>query len=261
MHPRLHKSAHREILRAVWLSGIVLCCHLSILAVEKNTRNIICRDDLSSRHRAELANRLRRITGWQDLGFERGGTLRLGTKEPTGGSRSARELLQSAISGPNVVILEDASRRSDVAFCRVVPGRWKKDADDKPPVYVVLLDFVDFEYLLGDTPALDAFDVGWGLLHELDHVVNNSADSSSPGDTGECEAHINKMRRECNLPERVDYLYRLTPWSQESAFVTRFVRLPFCQDDGVNKKKHYWLIWDARLVGGPDIPTQIAILR
>ncbi len=260
MHPRVHRSIQQEIFRAVWLGGIILCGQLSILAVDKNARNIICRDDLSVQHRVELATKLRRITGWQDLAFEGGGALRLGTNEPVGGSSGARELLLKAISGINVVILEDASRRSDVAFCRVVPGRWKKDAAGQPPVYVVLLDFVDFEHLLGDSPAVDAFDVGWGLLHELDHVVNDSADSSSLGDSGECEAHINKMRRECNLPEREDYLYSLTPWSQDSPFITRFVRLPFCQDDGVNKK-HYWLIWDASLVGGPEMSKQIAILR
>jgi hypothetical protein len=217
---------------------------------------------VSSEHRDVLAAKLRKITGWSDLTFDHNGTLRAGNKEAVGGSKAARELVTKAIEGPNAIVLEEANRRSDVVFCRVVPGKWKHQTSENPPVYVVLIDFADFEYLMGDDRALSAFDVGWAILHELDHIVNDSGDPASPGETGECEAHINQMRRECNLPERTDYFYTYFPVSTDSTFITRFVRLAFVEEGAVlNKKRHYWLLWDANRVGGLDEQNQIATLR
>jgi hypothetical protein len=110
--------------------------------------------------------------------------------------------------------------------------------------------------------ALDAFNVGWGLLHEFDHIVNDSPDAISLGETGECEAHINQMRRECGLPERVDYFYTLLALSGDTAFATRLVRLAFDQElPSGNKRKRYWVLWDANVVGGLDVQKQIASLR
>jgi hypothetical protein len=109
---------------------------------------------------------------------------------------------------------------------------------------------------------LSAFDVGWGLLHEIDHVVNDSIDAIESGETGECEDHINQMRRECNLPQRTDYYYTFFPHADESPFVTRLVRLAFEQEDpSTNKRRRYWLIWDATRVGGLNQSKQIAELR
>ncbi len=70
------------------------------------------------------------------------------------------------------------------------------------------------------------------------------------------------MRRECNLPERADYFFALFPIATDDPFATKLVRLGFDQEDpATNKKKRYWLIWDARLVGGLDAQRQVAILR
>jgi hypothetical protein len=231
------------------------------LRANKTQSNLVCREDLPVERRNELANKLSKITGWPDLKFDRDGALRIGTREAVGGSKSARDLVASVISGTNFVVLEDASQRSDVVFCRVVPGRWKEDAPNKPPAYVVLIDFADFQHLTGDERALDAFDVGWGLLHELDHIADDSLDAASLGETGECEDHINQMRRECNLPQRGEYFFTLFPLATDDPFITRLVRLAFDQKDAAtNKKKRYWLIWDAKLVGGLE-EQKIAALR
>jgi hypothetical protein len=112
---------------------------------------------------------------------------------------------------------------------------------------------------VGDRRALEAFNVGWGLLHELDHVVADSADATALGETGECEAHINQMRRECSLPERADYFSTLLPLSADSGFTTRIVKIGFEQQHA-NKKKRYWIVWDANVVGGLE-ENQIAALR
>ena len=261
MLPRPRGITFSPMSRAAWLVGILLLLTPIDLLAEQSRSNVVCREDLSPAHREQLAAKLRKITGFPDLKFDNDGILLQGSKAPIGGSASARELIANSIYGRNVVVIEDASNRSDVAFCRVIPGRWKKNAAGSPPVFVVQIDFADFDQVVGDERALEAFNVGWGLLHELDHIVNDSPDATSLGETGECEAHINQMRRECNLPQRADYFSTLLPLTADSAFMTRFVRLAFEQQQpSTNKKKRYWVIWDANVVGGLE-PNQIAALR
>lgn len=261
MLPRPRGIVFSRIHRLAWLVGILLLLPINLLA-EQTDSNVFCREDLSQLRRDELINKLQRITGWSDLKFDRSGKLRRGTADPVGGSKSARDLVARAIYGSNVVVLEDASKRSDVAFCRVLAGKWKDNSTSNLPAHVVQIDFADFEQVLGDQRALEAFNVGWGLLHEFDHIVNDSPDASSLGETGECEAHINQIRRECNLPQRADYFYTLLPLSTDNGFMTRLVRLAFDQEHPTaNKKKRYWVLWDANVVGGLDVRKQIAALR
>lgn len=261
MLPRPRGISFSPIYRAAWLVGILLLLSPIDLVAEPSRSRVVCREDLSPAHREQLAAKLRKITGFPNLKFADDGLLLRGSGEPVAGSESARELVANSIYGRNVVVIEDVSNHSDVAFCRVIPGRWKKNTAGSPPVFVVQIDFADFDQVVGDERALEAFNVGWGLLHELDHVVNGSRDATSLGETGECEAHINQMRRECNLPQRAAYFSTLLPLTADSAFMTRFVRLAFEQQQpATNKKKRYWVIWDVNLVGGAE-QNQIAALR
>jgi hypothetical protein len=247
--------------RATWLASILLLLLSVDIQATPSRSNVVCREDISPAHREQLAAKLRRVTGLPQLSIDENGSLRQGNGEPIGGSASARQLIAQSIYGRNVVVIEDASNSSDVAFCRVIPGRWKENVSESVPVFVVQIDFADFERVIGDERALEAFNVGWGLLHELDHVANDSPDAVSLGETGECEAHINQMRRECNLPERAAYFSALLPGTAVSTFTTRFVRLAFEQQQpGANKKKRYWVMWDANVVGGLE-QNQIAMLR
>src|SRR6185295_12339039 len=223
--------------------------------------NVMCREELPSARREQLAAKLRRITGLQELKFGDDGLLREGNAQPVGGSSSARELVLNAIRGRKVVVIEDASNRADIAFAQVVPGRWKTSAVNRPPVFVVQIDFLDFERLVGDELALEAFNVGWGFLHELDHVINDSPDTDLLGEAGECEAHINQMRRESGLPERTDYLSTPLP-AADNSFRPRLVRLAFEQKElAANKKKRYWVIWDANVVGGAERNQGVVALK
>jgi hypothetical protein len=233
-----------------------LCLMLAVCAIpakssEKIANRIVCREELSANKRAELAARLRSITGWTELKFDANGALRFETATVNGGSATARELLLSAQASRNVIVIEDANNRQDVVFARVIPARWKNHASNMPPTFVVLIDFADFDRLIGDRAALDSFNVGWAFLHELDHVVNDLADPESTNDTGECEAHLNLMRRECNLPLRSEYFFTYFPHAQDSEFKTRYVRLAFDQNDPAQMKpRRYWVMWDATQVGG-----------
>lgn len=242
---------------------VLLALAIPALSIpEKSRSNVVCQEQLSIEHRLGLANNLRRITGWSKLGFSSDGALQVGGAAALGGSQTARDLITQVIKGPNIIVLEDASNRTDVVFCRVVQAQWKDSELDHPPAYVVLIDFADFEKVMGDRRAMDAFNVGWGLLHEFEHVASNSSDAEEADETGECEAHINQMRRECDLPERADYFFTLFPLNASSDFKTRFVRLSFVEAISVKKQKRYWLIWDADLVGGIDKKEQIAsVLR
>lgn len=262
MRPRLQQIAVSKWANLGWLIGVLVICCPAQLSLAKSTGTIVCREELSSARRNELAGRLRLITGWSALKFDDGGTLRLGLESSLKGSSQARDLLNKALAGPNVLVLEDASNRPDVVFARVVEGYWKEGAAGKPPVYVVLIDFADFDHLMGDQQALNAFNVGWGVLHEIDHVVNDSADAEVLGRAGECETHLNEMRRELNLPRRTDYFFTYFPHAEESEFVTRFVRLAFDEEKpGSSKRRRYWLIWDATLVGGLSQTKQVASRR
>ena len=229
MLPRPRGIRFSSITRAAGLAGVLLLLLPLDLRADQNRNHVVCREELSPQRREQLSAKLRNITGLPDLKFDHNGILRsVGSRTPLAGSESARALLANAINGRNAVVVEDASNSSEVAFCRVIPGRWKQQAAGMPPVFVVQIDFADFDQVVGDERALEAFNVGWGFLHELDHVVNDSPDATSLGESGECEAHINQMRRECNLPERADYFSTLLPIDY-GAFRTRLVRIAFEQ--------------------------------
>lgn len=241
---------------------VLSLCVIPAVALERSRGQIICRDEISLLRRHDLAHKLQKITGWRELTFDQQGRLSIGRNTVESGSVSARSLIDAALVGNKVLIIEDASNRADVVFARVVPGRWKNNAQTNPEAFVLLIDFADFDRLMGDRPALEAFNVGWAVLHELDHVVNDSVDSEVLGHVGECEAHINKMRRECDLPERLEYLFSLFPDSERSEFHTRLVRLAFDQEDAAAKKhRRFWVIWDAAQVGGFGSSGQTALLH
>jgi hypothetical protein len=231
----------------------------SDLTANISTSNVVCRSGLSVERREELAGKLRKITGWNNLRFDLSGALQLGS-DPLGGSKKARDLLSQVVMGNAAVVIEDASKSSEVAFCQVLPGRWKANLQDTRPAFVVQIDFADFDHVIGDARALQAFDAGWGLLHELDHVVHNSLDATCLGEIGECEAHINEMRRECGLPQRSEYFHTYSPLTVHSDFVSRLVQLSFEEKISTRSKKRYLLVWDSMLVGGIT-QDRIAVLR
>ncbi|MEJ7616128.1 MAG: hypothetical protein WKF30_03965 [Pyrinomonadaceae bacterium] len=242
---------------------VFLCLCFSVITVaasqtraaESFSDKIYCRPELSPERREQLSGHLREITGWSDLHFALDGALKYGGTA-VGGSPTARELITGAMSGSNISVLEDASERSDVVFGRVVPGRWMRPSPSQARVYVVLIDFADFKYVAGDKSAREAFNAGWAALHEIAHVVRDLPDAEDIGELGECERLINLMRRECGLAERADYFFAAFPGMERSAFPTKIVRLAFVRDSptAAGKKRRYWLLWDANLVGGVGLP-------
>ena len=254
---RFSRNAAQVLLAVACLSASAL----STFAADSVSR-VVLKPEVSKSHREELASCLRAITGLTELKFDANGSLRLDGEPAKRGSESARTLLSQALAGPNFIVIEDASSRSDVGFARVVRGRWLRGDSTNPPAYVVLIDFTDFHRLSGDAEARAAFDVGWGLLHEVDHVVRDSEDAQDQTGIGECEDHINRMRREVGLPIRVDYFFTRTYVKADANFSARFVRLSFERRDDLSlQKKRYWLVWDATTVGGLLGAGQRALVR
>lgn len=242
MHPRTNRSYFSlKSLKVCEVVAVLIVSALPIFATSSD--KVVVRQNVSKGNREELARRLQAITGWAELGFDSDGALKIGNANPQGGSRSARDLLHRSISGKRVILFEDASSRKDVVFCRVVLG--KLHHAQTAEIHVVLIDFADFRKVTGDKQARAAFDVGWAVLHEMDHVVEDSEDPQDdvPGD---CEGHINNMRRELGLPIRNSYFFSFLPIRNDGNLISRFVRLGFEQENG----KRYWLIWDAAVVGG-----------
>jgi hypothetical protein len=256
----MRKSRRRVKSHRLLCLACLLVCALSGASAraDTSTPKIVCRAAFSDTRRAELSEQLRAITGWSELHFDGEGFLRFGAEAPSGGSKSARSLLAAAQEGKNLIILEDASGWADVAFSRVLEGRWKDGSEGRPAAFVVQIDFKDFSHVRGDSAALAAFNAGWGLMHELEHAVRDSSDPEGPGTAGECEEAINLMRRECGLAERAEYFYMPMPGAEQGDFKTRFVRLAFTHTLAADKRRRYWLFWDAALTGGTTDTNQVA---
>lgn len=251
MRPRTYRNYFS--LQSLKVCVVMIGCAFSISA--SSSDNVVVRQNVSKSDREELAQRLRTITGWTRLDFNEDGALKIGDATADGGSKGARDLLNKTFSGKRVILFEDASSRKDVVFCRVVLGKLDRLPDRE--VHVVLIDFADFRQVTGDKQARAAFDVGWAVLHEIDHVVQDSEDPTNdvPGD---CESHINRMRRELGLPVRNSYFYSFLPVKNTGTVISRFVRLGFDQDGPASRKKRYWLVWDAALVGGVGSDSESA---
>lgn len=245
------------------LCGLLLCLIIAPVSVfAYGGTHVVVRENVANLKREELARKLRAITGWASLNFDTEGVLRLGAEGSSNGSQSARDLLVQAVNSDNYIVIEDASSRSDVAFCRVVPARFRTPNGTKLRAYIVLIDFADFRQLLGDDEARAAFDVGWGFLHEVDHVVADSRDAEEQGLIGDCESHINVMRSEIGLPLRVEYFFTESHLKTNPNFGNKLVRLAFEHYDANNSRtRRYWLMWDSNVVGGLSTNAQTAVVR
>jgi hypothetical protein len=260
-------SSHQKYIsskriRVPFLVAVALCVSAAVSFAAPPKSKILIRTETPASSKQKLASQLAEITGWSDLRFDGDGALISGTKTAASGSKAARDLINSAENGENLIVIEDASDRPDVVFCKVVPGRWTTTAEGKPPVYVVFVDFGDFNHLVGDRIARDSFNAGWGVMHELVHVVQNSIDAEEYGELGDCETVVNQMRRECGLAERGEYFFTFIPGMDSSTFRSKLVRLAFDEppSDG-GKRKRRWLVWDAAVVGGLPRQGQVASLR
>lgn len=201
-----------------------------------------------------LQESLRQKSGFVELEFDRQGALALGNRQNiAGGSATARALLQAAVDSANLFELESHDRSPEIAFARIVgaANRQPDPTSVRTTFYLLQLDFADFDRLSGARKAKASFDIGIALLHELAHGVLKLQDP--PGNTDEigvCDAHINKMRRELRLPERLYYHPGISVTRLAGAKGIVQARLVFVERVTVNAKPsvQYSLSWLASQV-------------
>ncbi len=164
---------------------------------------------LNERQLQTLQESLRQKTGFVKLEFDQQGALTLGNRQHiAGGSATARALLAAAVDSANLYELESHEGSPEIAFAQIVESldRFIIETGQRTTSHQMQLDFADFNYLDGAREAKASFDIGIALLHELAHGVLKLQDP--PGGTtqiGECDAYVNQMRRELQLPERLYY--------------------------------------------------------
>src|SRR5262245_35341952 len=231
---------------------------LSLLAVANTTdpmhfrgglRNSNSARGLSDQRLQTTLKSLRHKIGFLEMHFDQDGYLKLGDRgRITGGSSIARGLLISAVDGDRIFELEAYDCSPSVAFANI----------GESAIYTILatgarievrpirLDFFDFAQLRGEREVLAAFDIGFAILHELAHGSLRLKDSVARTRLGDCDEHINLMRRQLGLPERRDYspiiqsIPTLSATIQEAELIFVLV--------SQKKTRRFYLRWDVQKV-------------
>lgn len=211
---------------------LLLCWSLPICAMGGRTTvapGIWCsQHNLSALAPAQqemLQNRLRRITGWEQLGFAENGRLEIRDFTAVqGGAVKARQVLLQAMQSGKQFIIENHSSSTALHFGQLDEGTKYADTRNglELEIYRVRLDFADFEKMEALPAVRESFDEGFTFFHELLHGLGLK-DTKIPNEIGECETVVNQMRKEIGLPLRDQYLADLLPIT--SAF--RIIRLRF----------------------------------
>ena len=207
---------------------------------------------IAAHHVQKLLESLRQKTGLLDLKFDAEGFLNIGDiNHIQGGSPTARALILALMESGNCFKLENYNHSASVAFAQIDLSETYQGPDGvRHRVFELRVDFDDYAGLMGETEAVSSFDPAIGVFHELSHAVLGLRDQVSKDDLlGDCERHVNQIRRELGLPERQNY----------SAVVTR-TRLPgnsydsnraelrFVRPGKGNRTKRFILFYDAEKI-------------
>jgi len=223
-------------------------------------RNSFMGHQLSAEELNLLLAQLRHKTGFVRMLFDEAGFLTIDDRSQiAGGSALARELLLAAVDGKISINLQSHNQSPGVVFARV--GERMDFMGWPPEVRIeavpIQIDFTDFKHLRGDRKAVEAFDLGFVILHELCHAAmelhDPSADMKAAGD---CESYVNRIRRELGVPERRQYA--ATPYGETTDYsgsIANVMELIFTRpktgrEPGSSAKtKTLYLTWNTRQVG------------
>jgi hypothetical protein len=210
---------------------------------------------LKPKQLSSLLESLRQKSGFQDLHFDKDGFLQLGDRANiSGGSSSARKLLIAAVDRAKAIDLENHNRKPQIAFARLAisVSYSSRKTGERIEVFPIQIDFSDFAHLRGDKKVIEAFDIGFVVLHELGHAALGLRDALVNGqEPGECEEFINQIRRDLGVPERQHYvahtqLRRMSP----TQTLSHQAELLFATyGDDKTKSQLLSLSWDASQVG------------
>ncbi len=223
---------------------------------------------LSASQLRKVLDSLRHKTGFLEMRFGESEFLTLGDRTRfVGGSATARELLIAAVDGRVAMELAAHDNSSHIAFAIITAGTIYTNFQTGTRIEArqVQLDFSDFAELRGEQEALEAFDLGFAVLHELAHGVLGLRDAvGEMNGLGACDEVINRMRRELNLPERQGYSARTQTVLSGSAGATSRAELVFARERARSSRagtKWFYLRWEAERVASGAPSKQATLVR
>ncbi len=245
----------------ILLTTLFLHLMLCNQAAAQSDRSLIvggtwCSDDpryaLTMPQREQLTNSLRQMTGWKQLQFTAEGALVTGDSAVSeGGSALARKVWLMARQSGFRFVIEDHSGSPDVNFGQLDEGTNYFDVrrNLKLEIWRVRLDFLDFTQMQTTPEVRESFDPGFTLLHELLHGLGYK-DTRVPGELGECEQLVNRIRAELGLPQRLQYhgeIIRLSRWIASVRLRFRSLIPASANDAGKMRWKNQYLYFLALL--------------
>ena len=241
------------------LASLAFAAPADTLRFHPGLRNSGGSHQLHERQLRTVLESLRGKTGFLELRFDEAGFLTLGDRSRIiGGSATARELLIAAVDGDKVFELESHDSSPYVAFANIGGGEVVIDfaTNARVEVQPLRLDFTDFAQLRGKREALEAFDIGFAVLHELAHGVWGLRDEvTDKTRLGACDEYVNRARRELGLPERKRYRPRINsaPSSEPRATVRAELLFVLASKEYRRSGRHkFYLRWDAKQVAALD---------
>ncbi len=230
--------------------------NLETMIYQGGIRNCAGDGALSRKEINQLLKSLQAKTGFQTLSFNEAGFLTIPDPDNVrGGSGTARRLLIAALASPRQFHLENRNSAKEISFSQLGAGVYYRNMSQGTQLEVVPLaiDFTDFVHLYGDADAMESFDLGIIFLHELVHGVHGLQDVEIDSEEiGDCEAFMNAIRRELNLPERDRYVAKTFIAGLDYDRPLYLAQLPFIRT--LNKKGRTateitYLKWNANRVG------------
>jgi hypothetical protein len=223
-------------------------------------RNSFAGAGLSAEELDMALARLRSKTGFKRMRFDEAGFLTIDDRSQiASGSGTARELLLAAVDGKRSINLRSRNRSPEVVFARVgkrmnYESRRSGKRIEMAPIEV---DFADFDHLRGEREVLEAFDLGFAILHELCHVALELRDpSEGTQGAGDCESYVNRIRRELGMPERQHYVANVYQGRSAYSLAGIIAEVIFAHTKPGMKTKRLFLTWDVREVGNPHLPQE-----
>jgi len=228
-----------------------------VLRYQSGLRNSPGKNRLNTEQLSKLIESLRQKSGFLEMHFDENEFLHLGDRmNIAGGSSLARQLLVAAVDRAQAIDLECHNRSSQVTFARMAkPINYiSRASGEEICVSPIEIDFNDFKFLRGDKAAIEAFDLGFVVLHELAHAALGLSDALVNGqEPGECEEYINGIRRELGVPERQSYIakiYRTRDFPSQGPLQKAELLFSHAQNpESKSKIKTLNLFWETQLVG------------
>ncbi len=221
---------------------------------------------LESKYQGLLLAGLQKKTGFTELHFDDSDYLVIGHEESfMAGSAAARKLLKAAIEGKTLFNLESHNRSANINFARLERSFIFRNMATSEEIEVrpLIIDFSDYDHLIGDRDVRHSFDLGINFLHELGHGVYHLRDAvDDPEELGDCENFVNTIRRDLGLPERQKYMARIYKSGMPAGSITQRAELPFTrtkEKNGNLKTETVFLTWETGKVGAVTADTQLLL--